>query len=111
MDRVAKYTQYFTAQADGKIPRQRGGMLGGVLTLDNALNWVNKFCDIATDTVQVISPIKQVADRVKSELLNGVDNTIKQPQVPKKPHKLKRSRKKQSDKTQAHKLVKRFKKK
>ena len=57
MDRVTKYTQYFTAQADGKIPLQRGGMFGGLLTLDNALNWVNKFCDIATDTVQVISPI------------------------------------------------------
>ena len=68
MDRVAKYTKYFTAQAAGKIPSQRGGMFAGLLTLDNALNWVNKFCDIAADAVQVASPIKQVADRVKSEL-------------------------------------------
>ena len=110
MDRVTKYTKYFTAQADGKIPIQRGGMFGGLLTLDNTLNWVNKFCDIAADAIQVTSPLKQVANRVKSELLN-TENSTKEQKVVNKPHKLKRRGKRQSDKTHLHKLVKRSKKK
>ena len=108
MDRVEKYKKYFMAQANGKLPNQIGGMFGTLLTLDKALDWVNKFCDVASYSSQVVSPVQQVANQVKSELEHG--KSINEEDAKKPSHKGKRRRSSKSKKVQAHQLVKRFKK-
>jgi hypothetical protein len=100
MDRAEKYKKYFLAQASGKLPIQTGGMFGTLLTLDKALDWVNKFCN-------VVSPVQQVTERVKNELQNESLNEQDKHEESHKPKKISRKR---SKKLHAHKLVKRFKK-
>ena len=108
MERVDKYKKYFMAQANGKLPNQMGGMFGTLLTLDKALDWVNKFCDIASYSSQVVSPVQQVANQVKSKLQR--EESIKEQDTQQTNHKHKRYRRSNSEKIQPHKLVKRFKK-
>ena len=58
MDRVEKYKKYFMAQANGKLPTRVG--FGTLLTLDKALDRVNKVCDVASYSSQAVSPVQQV---------------------------------------------------
>lgn len=108
MERVEKYKKYFMAQANGKLPNQIGGNFGTLLTLDKAMDWVNKFCNVASHAAQVVSPVQQVTEQVKSELMH--ETSIKKPDTQETRHKGKRRRSNKSNASQAHKLVKRFKK-
>lgn len=116
MDRIEKFKKYFTAQAKNMLPHQRGGRFGPLLSVDNALKWVNKFCNLAEEAIKIVSPVQQVADRVKSEVQRSGHDHINNSLPPQKLHKPARRRKrKRSDtegsrKTQSHKLVKRSKK-
>lgn len=110
MNRTEKYTRYFIAQADGELPKQRGGMLGTVLTLNKAMDWVNKFCDIAA--TRVISPVEQVNERVKSQIEQ--ESEIKEAAKTTTPHKQKRRQRKRTLERQAlagHSLLKKLRRK
>jgi hypothetical protein len=115
MDRIEKFKKYFTAQAKNMLPHQRGGRFGP-LSVDNALKWVNKFCNLAEETIKIVSPVQQVADRVKNEVKCSERPRINKLLSSQKPHKSFRRRKRKrsetegSGKTQPHKLVKRSKK-
>jgi hypothetical protein len=104
MNNTEKYKKYFMAQAMGKLPIQRGGSL---LTLNKALNWVTKFCDVASQATKVVSPIEMVADRIKNEVLQ---KDIKEHKDESTPHSPKSHRRKRLHKEQSHKLIKRNKK-
>jgi hypothetical protein len=102
MDRVEKYKAYFTAQAAGKFPRQRGG-----ISLNKVLEWTKKACDLASVASKIVSPVQQVTDQVKSSLrreqLNTTGSGLKNQNVRKRCSK-------NTYKGRAHKLVKRSRK-
>jgi hypothetical protein len=104
MNNIEKYTKYFMAQAMGKLPNQRGGSL---LTLNKALDWVTKFCDVASQATKVVSPIEMVADRIKNEVFQ---KDIKEHKGKSITHIPKSSKRKRSHKKHSHRLIKRIKK-
>lgn len=112
MNRTEKYTSYFMAQAHNKLPNQRGGKLGTVLTLNKALDWVNKFCDIASTTAKIVSPVQQVADQVKREIER--ESEIKHSDKANTTHKPIRQHRKRTRETRdlpGHLLIKKIKQK
>lgn len=104
MNRVDKYQAYFTAQANGKIPRQRGG---GGLSLNKVLEWTKKVCDIASSASRIVSPVQQVAEQVESSLKQDPINTKGSGS---NKQTVKKRCRKNTYQVSPHKLVKRYRK-
>ena len=103
MSNIDKYTRYFMAQATGKLPNQRGGSL---LTVNKALDWVTKFCDVASHAAKIVSPLEMIADRVKNEALHDTPRIKEDAELTQAHKRANRKRKK----PHSHLLIKRFKK-